>query len=80
MSRRVSMSSSHDLGDGLIQLKAVLRIRIRKDPHHFAGSGSATKPMDPDPDPGSDLWCNLLIFFHYNFAYVFVVWPPVACN
>jgi hypothetical protein len=43
------MSSSHDLGDGLIQLKAVLRIRIRKDPHHFAGSRSAPKPMDPDP-------------------------------
>jgi len=33
--------------------KPVLRIRIRKDPHHFAGSGSgsAPKPMDPDPDP-----------------------------
>jgi hypothetical protein len=32
----------------------VLRIRIRKDPHHFAGSGSAPKPMDPDPDPDAD--------------------------
>ena len=32
----------------------VLRIRIWKDPHHFAGSGSAPKPMDPDPDPDAD--------------------------
>jgi len=31
-------------------------MRIRKDPHHFAGSGSAQKPMDPDPDADPNLF------------------------
>jgi len=36
--------------------EAVLRIPIRKDPHHFDGSGSAPKPMDPDPDADPTLF------------------------
>ena len=40
----------------LQMVQSVLRIRIRKDPHHFAGSGSAQKPMDPDLDPDPTLF------------------------
>ena len=34
----------------IIHMAAVLRIRIRMDPFHLAGSGSVSD--DPDPGPG----------------------------
>jgi hypothetical protein len=50
-------------------LKAVLRIRIRKDPHHLAGSGSHPKfvmpdmdPADPDPDLRPQNWHLIKVF------------------
>jgi hypothetical protein len=37
----------------------VLWIRIRKNPKLFAGSGSVTRGMDPDPDSDPKLDLNL---------------------
>jgi hypothetical protein len=36
----------------MARLVSVLRIRIRKDPHHFAGSGI----LEADPDPRLQNW------------------------
>jgi hypothetical protein len=55
-SRVLTIATQHELTGTTCLFCAVLRIRIRNDPHHFVGSGSGILEADPDPDPRLQNW------------------------
>jgi hypothetical protein len=54
--------TKQELHSPILIIISVLRIRIHKDPHNLAGSGSGILDADPDPDPRLQNWHLINLF------------------